>query len=187
MQEIIDATINILNSGGIILYPTDTVWGIGCDATNHKAVEKIQKLKSRSSDKSFIVLVNNIKMLKDYVENFPEIAVDLIKSYHKPLTVVFPKGKNLASNVINADGSVAIRVVKNLFCENLILKLGVPIVSTSANLTGQQAPVTFNEISVQIKDAVDFIVQLNQEISNEVKPSTIIKFVNDTEFVVLRH
>ncbi len=186
MEEIIDAAISILKSGGIILYPTDTVWGIGCDATNAKAVKKIQKLKARAADKSFIILIDSIKNLNDFVVDLPEIATELIKSYKKPLTVVFPKGKNLAANVINADGSVAIRVVKNRFCEQLISKLGAPIVSTSANISGQNAPIVFNTISEQIKNGVDFVVQLNQEVSNEVKASTVIKFINDTEFVVLR-
>ncbi len=186
MKDIIEKTTKILKKDGIILYPTDTVWGIGCDAKNQKAIDKIQKLKARSNNKSFIILIDKIEKLDDYVVDFPEIAVELIKSYDKPLTIVFQKGKNVAPNVMNSDGSIAIRVVKNAFCEQLIAKLGTPIVSTSANISGEKAPVMFSEISEKIIKGVDFVVRFDQEISNEVKASTMIKFINDTEFVVLR-
>jgi L-threonylcarbamoyladenylate synthase len=162
MQKEIESAIEVLKQGGIILYPTDTIWGIGCDATNPDAVEKIIKLKQRNN-KSFIVLVDNINELGKYIKDVPDIAYDLIEVSDKPLTVILNGAKNLASNVINKDGSVGIRVVNHPFCQQLIRKFRKPIVSTSANVSGKSSPMSFDEIDNQIKSGVDYIVDIDKQ------------------------
>ena len=188
MEEEIQKSITILKNGGTIVYPTDTIWGIGCDATNFKAVNKVYKLKKRSKNKSLIVLIDNKDKLGNYIKNVPEIAWVLIDSVDKPLTIIYPDGKNLAKNVLSPDGSVAIRVTNNEFSKRLIKKYGKPIVSTSANLAGEAPPLSFRKISKEITDNVDYNVNLFHDTINEVKASTIIKFVNDDEdnFEVVR-
>jgi len=172
-EDIVVAT-SVLKSGGIILYPTDTIWGIGCDATNPAAVDKIYKLKQRSDSKSMIVLVDVPGRIPSYVNDVPEIAWDLIDLADKPLTVIFQNAKNLAPNLVAQDGSVGIRVVKHDFCQRLIQRFGKPIVSTSANISGQPSPKSYSEIAVEIKDGVDYIVPevYNAPLSD--KPSSII-------------
>jgi len=162
MQKEIESAIEVLKQGGIILYPTDTIWGIGCDATNPDAVEKIIKLKQRDN-KSFIVLVDNINELGKYIKDVPDISYDLIEVSDKPLTVILNGAKNLASNVINKDGSVGIRVVNHPFCQQLIRKFRKPIVSTSANVSGKSSPMSFDEIDNQIKSGVDYIVDIDKQ------------------------
>jgi L-threonylcarbamoyladenylate synthase len=182
----IEKTIQILKKGGVILYPTDTIWGIGCDATNNKAAEKIYKIKQRAHQQSFIILLDDADKLKDYVEHVPSIAYDLISQYVRPLTIIYPKAKNIAKNVMAEDGSIAIRIVNELFCKTLIREFGKPIVSTSANISGEGNPISFPAISEMIKSAVDYAVEWERNVIREVNPSTIIRLFNNGTFDVVR-
>jgi L-threonylcarbamoyladenylate synthase len=167
-----------LNKGKIILYPTDTVWGLGCDATNTKSVAKIYQLKNRVESKSLIVLVSSLHMLKKYVF-VPKKAVEILQNNNKPTTIIYQNPKGFAKNTIAADHTIAIRIVKDDFCRKLIKRFGKPIVSTSANISGEDTPKSFSEISSTILDSVDYIVNLQQNIVNS-KSSTIVKIVGDT-------
>ena len=182
----IEACLRVLESGGLILYPTDTIWGIGCDATNEEAVQKVMALKGRSASKSLIVLVDNDTKLASYVREIPDVAYDLIEYAENPLTIVYSNAKNLAKNVINEYGSVGIRVVKHNFCQQLIQRFRLPIVSTSANISGEPAPKNFSEVSQEIIDGVDYVVNLEQEVSEEKTPSTIMKLSPDGLFTFIR-
>ncbi len=186
MKEALDKALEVLKAGGIILYPTDTVWGLGCDATNPEAVAKIIALKGRAADKSFIVLLHSANQLASYVKEIPDVAYDLIEFAENPLTVIFSGAKNLAPNVINQDGSVGLRVVRHNFCEKLLQRFKKPITSTSANLSGQTTPAIFDEISDEIKSGVDYIVDWEQEISTPKKPSTIVKLGPSGQFEFVR-
>ncbi len=186
MQEFIKETVKYLKQGKTILYPTDTVWGIGCDATNTKAVDKVYKLKRRAESKSLIILVDSEYSLNGYMKEVPAVAYDLIESIDKPLTIIYPNARNLAKNVIASDGTVAIRVVKNDFCQEVIRQLKKPIVSTSANISSEPTPVVFNDITDDIKNGVDYIVDLDQHSLVKVKPSTIIKLNVGGEFEIIR-
>ena len=181
----IDIVINDLNNKLTILYPTDTVWGLGCDATNELAVNKIYKIKHRAESKSLIILVNSIDMLQQYVEHVPQEALDLLKEAKRPTTIVYPRPKNLAKNVVAADNTVAIRIVKHEFCENLIKEFGKPIVSTSANISGQPTPKSFGEISQAILDSVDYVVALQQDSISGIS-SRILKINLDDTIEVIR-
>ncbi len=187
MKEVIKETLTYLKAGKTILYPTDTIWGIGCDATNAKAVQKVYKLKQRVESKSLIVLLDTADKLSYYMKRVPDIAYDLIDSMDTPLTIIYPDAKALAKNVIAADKSIAIRIVKNEFCNGLIRAFRKPIVSTSANLSSESTPLIFSKISEEIKNKVDFTVNLYQNSINKVKPSTIIKFGADGEFEIIRN
>ena len=182
----VEKTIQVLKKGGVILYPTDTIWGIGCDATNSKAVEKIYKIKQRAQQQSFIILLDNADKLKDYIEQAPPIAYDLISQYVRPLTIIYPEAKNIAKNVMAADGSIAIRIVNELFCKTLIQRFGKPIVSTSANISGEANPISFSVISDQIKYNVDYAVDWERNVVREVNPSTIIRLFDNGTFDVVR-
>lgn len=186
MEEVIQKCIEALEQGGTILYPTDTIWGLGCDATNQKAVEKIYHIKKRMESKSLIILVEDEERLRQCTGVIPDIARDLIRSVDTPLTIIYPAARNLAKNVIAEDGSIGIRIVKNDFCETLIRRFGKPIVSTSANISGQQPPLMFKFISEEIKKEVDYIVPLYQDVLCEIKPSTIIKLKETGEFEIIR-
>ena len=175
-----------LVDGKVILYPTDTIWGIGCDATNNKAVQKIFKIKKRHEQKSLIILLDKANKLEKYVKKVPEIVYDLIKSVDKPLTIIYPDAKNLAKGVIAKDKSIAIRIVKDEFCQRIINLLDKPIVSSSANLSGEKPPLVFSKISDEIINKVDYVVDYNKFLIKEVKPSTIIKIKQDGEFTVIR-
>ena len=185
MKEEIDKCIEILNSGGIILYPTDTIWGLGCDATNAEAVQKIYDLKQRSDTKSLIVMVGNDAMLNNYVKDVPELAWDIIDITDKPTTIIYPEAKNLAHNVIAEDGSIGIRMVKEGFCNQLLFKFRKPIVSTSANISESSTPLTFSEIPSIIKKNVDYIVDQQFDAGNR-KPSSLIKLGKNREIQILR-
>ena len=187
MREEIINTINVLKNGGTILYPTDTIWGLGCDAINNKAVQKIYKIKKRREAKSFIILLDQEEKLIDYVEEVPEIAWDLMHNINRPLSIVYPNAKNLPKSVIADDGSIAIRIVKNEFCKRLINLFNKPIISTSANISGEEVPTYFSKISSAVKDNVDYIVKLHQGIISDIKPSTMIKFNNSNEFTIIRN
>lgn len=185
-QNDIENCLKHLKAGGVIVYPTDTVWGIGCDATNVSAVKKIYKLKRRSESKALIVLACDIEMASKYVESLPEVAIDLIENYHKPLTVVYPKARNLAKNLIADDGSIAIRITRDEFSRRLIKEFGKPLVSSSANISGHPMPLSFRTISQEITSGADYVVSIYHDTINEVKPSTIIKLTSDTDFQILR-
>ena len=186
MDKLIKETVKYLKAGKTILYPTDTIWGIGCDATNVKAVNRIYKLKERVESKSLIVLVCKVEALTKFMKVVPEITYDLIDSIDTPLTIIYPNAKNLAKNVIASDGTIAIRVVKNEFCQKLIEQFGKPIVSSSANISGEPSPLYFSKISKGIIEGVDYVVDLNEDSLQKVKPSTIIKLEANGEFQIIR-
>lgn len=182
----IENCIRVLSSGGLILYPTDTVWGIGCDATNEEAVSKIYKLKNRNESKSMIILVAEENDILNYTDTSELKIYDYIKGIYKPTTVIYQKAKHLAPNVINADGTIGIRIVKDDFCQQLIKAFGKPIVSTSSNVSGYPAPAMFSDIDILIKDGVDYIVQHRQEEQVPGIPSTVIKMNEDGTYEILR-
>jgi len=176
----------VLQSGGIILYPTDTVWGIGCDATNEIAVAKIYALKNRTESKSMIILMAEEAEILHYTSPKTNQIFDYLKGIHKPVTVIYPNAKNLANNIINSDGTVAIRIVKDDFCKELIHAFGKPIVSTSANVSGFPTPGLFSDIDVLIKSGVDYVVHYRQDDDDPKYPSTIIKITDDGDIEIIR-
>lgn len=186
LRDEVNKALAVLKDGGVILYPTDTVWGLGCDATNEEAVAKVNELKGRAADKSLIILLDNENKLQSYVSDIPEVAYELIEYAENPMTIVFSNAKNLAKNAINADGSIGIRVVKHEFCEQLLQRFRKPIVSTSANISGEPTPRFFEEISEEIKNGVDLIVDFDQENRSIKKPSTIIKLGPSGQFEFIR-
>ncbi len=186
IQEDIKACLTVLNNGGLILYPTDTVWGIGCDPTNEKAVAKIYALKNRNEQKSMIILLADENEIIHYTDQPGLTVFDYIKETHKPVTVIYSRAKNLAPNHINADGSVGIRVVKDEFCKRLISAFGKPLVSTSSNVSGYPAPQVFADIDVKIKDGVDYIVQHRQDEMEPSSPSTVVKLNDDGSYTIIR-
>ena len=165
----------VILSGGLILYPTDTIWGIGCDATDREAVQRIYELKKRDDSKSMLVLVNGIAMLKEYLEEIPPQAKELISSAKKPTTIIYPGARGLADNLLAEDGSVGIRISSDLFCQELIASTAVPIVSTSANFSGEPSPSLFREIDKRLHAEVDHVVSYRQEETEAATPSSIIK------------
>ncbi len=181
----LEKTVDVLKEGGVILYPTDTIWGLGCDATSEKAIEKLTILKGRNKNQRFIILLEDDRKLNKYVKEIPEVAWDLLDSAVKPLTIIYPNAVNLPKNLIAEDGSIAIRIVKNGFVNKLIRKLNKPLVSTSANLTGEKSPKTKAEISDKIIKNVNHIVDLQLE-SKNVKPSSIIKLQISGEIEIIR-
>ncbi len=186
LRDEINKAFEILKSGGVILYPTDTIWGLGCDATNAEAVEKLLKIKNRPAEKSLIILLDVDSKIQSYIADVPEIAYTLIEYAENPLTIIFPGAKNLAENVVNQDGSVGIRIVKHDFCTPLIQRFRKPIVSTSANISGSSSPVFFDDISPEIVDSVDYIVDFEQENRTLKKPSTIMKLAPGGQFEFIR-
>ena len=184
-EEELERTVSVLRAGKTILYPTDTIWGVGCDATNSRACDRVYEVKQRPATKSLIILVDTAERLKEYVVDVPPIAYDLIAHACKPLSIIYAQSKNLAKNV-SADKSVCIRVVNNEFCKEVIRRLGKPITSTSANLSGQPAAVIFNDICKEIKSSVDYVVQLYHDSFAKPKCSTVIKLNEDNTFDILR-
>jgi len=178
--------VEILREGGIILYPTDTIWGIGCDATNEKAVKRIYEIKQREETKSMLVLLDSSAKLQAYLSDVPEIAWDLIDVADKPLTIIYPQGKNLAANLLSADGTIGIRITQEIFSKRLCEMFRKPIVSTSANVSGNPSPRNFAEISDEIKQKMDYIVDFRQGEEQQSSPSSIIKLQKDGSFVILR-
>ena len=177
--------VETLKSGGTILYPTDTVWGIGCDATNDEACNKIIEIKNRPDHKSFILLVDNFAMLERYITNFQEVCYDLVDLATQPLTIIYPNAKGLAPSILAKDGSVGIRITEDPTCLKLIRGLKKPLVSTSANLSGEKNASFFEEISEEIKMKVDAIVELNLE-KEMSRPSQIIKIGLNGSVDILR-
>jgi L-threonylcarbamoyladenylate synthase len=181
----LENSLKILQQKAILLYPTDTVWGIGCDATSEKAVAKVFKIKQRSESKSLIILVDGIEMLKKYIPSVSKSIIELLNTTKNPTTIIYNNPKGLAKNVIAVDNTVAIRIVQNKFCQQLIAQFGKPIVSTSANISDTPTPKSFKEIAQPILDSVDYIVNLQREVLNE-KSSTILKVAESGEIIVLR-
>lgn len=186
MKADIDQALEVLNKGGIILYPTDTIWGIGCDATNAEAVKRIYELKRRVDSKSMLVLLDTSARLASYLNEIPEVAYDLIELTDKPLTIIYDGAKNLASNLIAEDGSIGIRVTSEIFSKTLCQRLRKPIVSTSANVSGEPSPGFFAEISDEIKNGVDYIVAFRQNETAKALPSSIIKLGVGGQVKVIR-
>lgn len=182
----IKEVLSVLRKEGTVLYPTDTVWGIGCDATNAKAVDKIFRMKERVKDKSMIILAKDINMLKQYVTYLPDVAIELIGSVSDPLTVIYPGARNLPKNVIASDGSIAIRIPRHDFCQDLLDAFGKPIVSTSANISGASNPYSFTNVIDTIKQSVDYVVSEKYQYLSNLKPSTIIKIDEKGEMFILR-
>ncbi len=181
----IKKAVEILQNGGLILYPTDTVWGIGCDATNAEAVKKVYDLKKRQDSKALICLVSNDAMLERHIEEVPDIAYDIMDLATKPTTIIYDNPKGVAKNLIANDNTLAIRVASDKFCQYLIGKFKKPIVSTSANIAGNKTPPNFEEIDKAILTGVDYVVNLKPENKNSV-PSSIIKLGIDGLVKVIR-
>lgn len=185
-REDINQALEILKNGGLILYPTDTIWGIGCDATNAEAVEKVFALKGRDKNKTMLVLLHNDNQLSSYVREIPEVAYELIEATDRPLTIIYSDAKNLAPNAIAEDGSIGIRVVNHPFCQQLLQRFRKPIISTSANISGQPTATNFDEISEEIKNGVDYIVKFDQQNPAKGKPSIIMKLDPSGKFDFIR-
>jgi len=175
MNDEIKTAVEVLRAGGVILYPTDTVWGLGCDATNQEAVKRIFEIKKRADTKAMLVLVDNPARIQSYVKEVPDMAWDLIELSEKPLTIIYPVAKNLAGNLVSEDKSIGIRVTKEDFSKKLCERMRVPLVSTSANVSGEPTPANFGQISEEIKAAVDYVVEYRRKETSQPKPSSIIK------------
>jgi L-threonylcarbamoyladenylate synthase len=186
MIEDINVAVQVLRKGGVILYPTDTIWGIGCDATNPAAVDRIYEIKQRSDTKSMLVLLDSAANLDRYVQEVPDIAWDLIELAEKPLTIIYPRAKNLAKNLLSDDGTIGIRIVRDEFCSRLIQHIRKPIVSTSANISGKSWPTNFNSIDTVILQHVDYIVKWRQDDNTKGRPSSIIKLGTNGEIEIIR-
>jgi L-threonylcarbamoyladenylate synthase len=186
MKADIDKAIEVLQKGGIILYPTDTIWGIGCDATNADAVKRVYELKQRDDAKSMLVLLDNSAKLASYVLDVPDVAYDLIELSEKPLTIIFEGAKNLATNLLADDGSVGIRITKEPFSQQLCQRFRKPIVSTSANISGEPSPATFAEIPDAIKKGVDYVVEHRQNDNEKKTPSSILKLGVGGQIKIIR-
>ena len=185
-KEDIRRAVEVMNNGGIILYPTDTIWGLGCDATNADAVHRIYEIKQRTDAKALISLVDSETKVQFYVKEVPEVAWDVMELSERPMTVVFDGGRNLAPNLLAEDGSVAIRITKEAFSKELCMRMKRAVVSTSANISGQPAPRCFSEISEEIKGAVDYICTSRQDEPPTQTASSIIKLGAGGEVTIIR-
>ncbi|HZL09969.1 MAG TPA: L-threonylcarbamoyladenylate synthase [Prolixibacteraceae bacterium] len=186
MNNDIKAALEVLQSGGVILYPTDTIWGLGCDAANEEAVKRIYSIKNRVDSKSMLILMENVGLLDRYVDEVPEIAFDLIEVTDKPLTIIFDGAKNMAKNLIADDGSIGIRITTEAFSSELIRRFKRPIVSTSANISGKPSPACFDEIDQKIIDSVDYVVIYRQDDTQKAVPSSIMKLGRSGEIKIIR-
>ena len=186
MREEIKLALSVLREGGLILYPTDTVWGIGCDASNPEAVKKVYDLKNRADSKALITLVASEIMLERTVIDMPDIAWDLINAAEKPLTIIYQEVKGIAYNAIAEDGSCAIRLPKDNFCQQLVQRLGKPLISTSANTSGSPTPQSFQDIEPSILSGVDYVVNLRKQEECKHAPSSIILLKNNGEIKIIR-
>ncbi len=186
MKDEIKKACEVMQKGGVILYPTDTVWGIGCDATNEEAVRRVFEIKRRADSKAMLVLVDSPVKVDFYVDEVPEVAWDLIEMTTKPLTIIYDGARNLAHNLIAEDGSVGIRVTNEEFSKQLCFRFRKAIVSTSANISGHPAPSVFSEISDEIKKAVDYVVDYRREETGHPKPSGIIKLGKGGQIKIIR-
>ncbi len=186
MTEDIRKACEVLEQGGLILYPTDTIWGIGCDATNEAAVQRVYELKKRADHKAMLVLIDSEAKLDRYVEEVPDIAWDLIEVADKPLTIIYSGAKNLAPGLIGEDGSIGIRITQEVFSKRLCERFRRPLVSTSANLSGEPSPANFQQISDEIKAGVDYIVTYRQDDTSMAAPSNILKLGAGGEIQIIR-
>ncbi len=186
MKEDINRSLQVLKDGGIILYPTDTIWGIGCDATNAEAVARIYRIKKREDTKSMLVLVDSEDKLYRYISRVPDMAIEISRVADNPITIIYPGVVDLAENLIPEDQTMGFRITFDPFCQQLIQKLGKPLVSTSANISGKKSPVNFSQISDEIKSAVDYVVRWRQNETRKGVPSSIIKFSNKNEIQIIR-
>jgi L-threonylcarbamoyladenylate synthase len=177
---------SFLKQGKTILYPTDTIWGIGCDAKHKEAVNQIFEIKKRNPEQKFIILVNSIAMLEEYTEKLSDELVHRLEGFVRPTTIIYPKGKNLAVNALSSDGSVAIRIPKDDFCQQLITDFGGPIISTSANYHGEESPCCFKSINKALINAVDYVVNYKQEDPATSGASQIFKLNLNNDFIQLR-
>ena len=185
-EEDINESLTTLRNGGVILYPTDTIWGLGCDPTNPAAVEKIFRIKSREPGKSLLILVDGESMVERYVSEVPEIAWELTGVSDDPLTIIYPSGKNLASGVCSEDGSIGIRICHDEFCRELIKRFRKPVVSTSANFSGKLSPKNFSEIDKSVIEAADYIVKYRQDDMRKYSSSPLIKLSCDGTIKIIR-
>ncbi|MFL9837928.1 L-threonylcarbamoyladenylate synthase [Flavobacterium sp. ST-75] len=185
VNEEVHNAYEVIKNGGIILYPTDTVWGIGCDATNEEAIKKIYALKQREETKSMIVLMNGDRMLYNVFNQVPEVAWQILDVTDKPTTLILDNPRNVAKNIVAPDNTLGMRLVKEPFCYKLMERMKRPLVSTSANISGMPTPNSFKEIDHHILDGVDYIVNLHHD-KVAAKPSTIIKLGNDLQVKVIR-
>lgn len=186
MDKDIKKASEILINEGVILYPTDTVWGLGCDATNVKAVSKIFQIKQRNESKSLIILINSIEMLQQYVSEIPNYILNFLKTIQNPTTIIYSNPKNLAKNVISSENTVAIRLIQDEFCQKLIKNFGKPIVSTSANISGEPTPQIFSDINPQIIKNCDYVVKHRQNDTEKRTPSRLIRFDSEGNIEFLR-
>lgn len=184
--EDIKEAVNIMRKGGVILYPTDTIWGIGCDATNENAVKRVYEIKQREDSKALITLVDSEAKIQFYVRDIPNVAWDLIELSEKPLTIVYDGARNLAKNLIAQDGSVGIRLTQEPFSKELCMRMKCAIVSTSANISGMPAPKNYDEIPNEIKNAVDYICTSRREEKKSSSASSIIKLGADSQIKIIR-
>lgn len=182
----INESLATLRSGGIILYPTDTIWGIGADASNEKAMEKVLAVKGRPAEKSMILLLDDSAKLNRYIRQVPDIAWDIVDNATEPITIIYPGAYNLPKNCIAADGTVAIRITDDPFCKLLVKKLNKPLISTSANISGKPSPSCFREISETIISSVDYVVNLRRNENGCNKPSSIIQLGINGEIRIIR-
>lgn len=185
LKEEVRQAYEILKKGGVILYPTDTVWGIGCDATNAEAVKRIYEIKQREDNKAMLVLLDDAGKIASYAD-VPDIALDLIEAADKPMTIIYPNAKGLAPNMINEERTIGVRITNEEFTKSLIYRFHKPIVSTSANISGQPSPQIYEEISEEIKNAVDHIVDYRRNETRKCSPSSIIKLGMGGEIEIIR-
>ena len=171
---------------GVILYPTDTVWGIGCDATNEQAVKRIFEIKQRDDSKAMLLLLDSQGQLRQYVKQVPDMAYDLIELATRPLTIIYPEAYAVAPQLVAEDGSIGIRITEELFSKTLCMRLGRPLVSTSANISGEKTPQNYSEITKQIRDSVDYVVRYRRGDRRKAEPSQIIKLDEKNHFVIIR-
>lgn len=186
MLDILDEALEVVEKGGVILYPTDTIWGLGCDPFDEQAVKKIFTLKNRDAEKAFILLVNSVDMLKTYLERLHPRIETLLAYHERPLSIIYDNPINLPESIIAKDGTIGIRVTKDPFCCHLIDKLGKPLVSTSANISGQPFPANFNAISSEIIEGVDYVVGIRQNEEKEIQPSVVASINKNGELEFLR-
>ncbi len=185
-REDISRALEVMNRGGVILYPTDTIWGIGCDATNPEAVARVYEIKRRVDSKALITLVDSEAKVEFYVKEVPDVAWDLLECAERPLTVVYDGGRNLAPNLLAEDGSVGIRVTREAFSRELCMRMKRAVVSTSANVSGEKAPQNFSEISEEILQAVDYVCTSRREEKDKSAASSIIKLGRGAEIKIIR-
>jgi len=186
MQDDIKKALDVLYNGGVILYPTDTIWGLGCDATNEQAIERLYSIKERDPGKSMLILLESEGRVERYVEDMPDIAWDLMEVTDKPLTLIYHQARNLPDKLVASDGSIGIRVTHDPFCQELLKRFKKPIVSTSANFSNKPSPENFKQIDPALVQSVDYVVKWRQDETKKSSPSSIIKVGPGGEVKVIR-